>query len=384
MKNKYYIALQLIGISNELLIDIMNNLSDNDLKELFNGNYLEIEFKYNIHINKYAEKFNNKDYLKDILNKTKIIIEKNKQLGIKTVVYTNKYYPNRLKEIKNPPAIIYIKGRNIIKDDNKSIACVGTRTPTSYGINAIKSIVTNLTKENFTIISGLADGVDGISHKTCLNSGGRTIAVLAHGLDMIYPKKHEELANEILEHGGTLISEYPVGTKVDKFRFVHRNRIVSGLSQGVLMIEAKEKSGTKHTINFAEEQNKIIFCPVFSKFSVTSGLNVELLNSNKAIPIHGNDEYIKILYKLGYKLKYDKKIINKLKSNSINLLINKSLNDFSVNINDFKQNNCKIGFDVNKEDYAAFKKILKNNNITIREFFNAIINKVIDEDYKGE
>ncbi len=383
MSNKYYIALQLIGISNELLIDIMGNLSDRELRELFNGNFMEIEFKYNIHITKADEKFNNKNYLENILNKAEKILEKNKELSIKTVIYTSKYYPERLKKINNPPAILYIKGRYILKEDTKSIACVGTRTPSNYGINAIRAIVANLTKERFTIISGLAEGVDGISHRICLNNNGRTIAVLAHGLDMVYPKKHEELANEILERGGTLISEYPVGTNADKFRFVHRNRIVSGLSKGVLMIEAKEKSGTKHTINYAEEQNKTIFCPAFNKFSEISGLNLELLSKNKAIPIYGSDDYVKILDKLGYKVKYDDRMKNRIKSNSINKLINDSLSNINVNINQFKVSDGNLGIKVNREKYMNFKEILKSNDITVKEFFNSIINKVV-EDNEGE
>lgn len=383
MSNKYYIALQIIGISNELLIKIMESLSNSELRGLFNGNFMEIEFKYNIHMDKDAEKFNNKSYLETMLNKSEKILKKNKELNIKTVIYTSKYYPERLKKVSNPPAILYIKGRYILKEDNKSIACVGTRNPSNYGVNAIRSIVANLTKERFTIISGLAEGVDGISHKVCLNNNGRTIAVLAHGLDMIYPKKHEELADEILKGGGTLISEYPVGVNADKFRFVHRNRIISGLSKGVLMIEAKERSGTKHTINFAEEQKKVIFCPAFNKFTEISGLNLELLNNNKAIPIHGNDDYVKILYKLGYKIKYDTRMKNRIKSNSINKLINESLNNSSISINGFKVNDGNLGIKVNKETYINFKEILKENDITVKEFFNSIINKVV-EDNEGD
>lgn len=107
-----------------------------------------------------------------------------------------------------------------------------------------------MAKENFSIISGLALGIDAESHKACLNVGGRTIAILAHGLDMIYPRENIELSKSILNNGGTLISEYPVGTKPDKFRFVDRNRIVSGLSKGTIVFETKEKSGTMHTVDY--------------------------------------------------------------------------------------------------------------------------------------
>ncbi|MBP1889882.1 DNA processing protein [Clostridium moniliforme] len=380
---KYYIALQLMGISNDIIIKIMEVLSYKQLVNIFdNGNILEIEFKYNIHLGKYIQKFDDKIFLKNALNKAENIIKKNKVLGIKTIIFISKNYPRRLKLIKNPPAILYIKGRNILKEDDKSIACIGTRNPTNYGIKTTKSVISNLVREKFTIISGLAYGIDSISHESCLNNNGRTIAVLAHGLDIIYPKDHTKLAEEIVQSGGTLISEYPVGTKVDKFRFVHRNRIVSGLAAGVLMIEAKEKSGTRYTIDFAIEQNKKIFVPVFNKFSFESGLNLELLNSKKAIAINGDDDYVKILKQLDYKLKYDKRLINKLKSKQINLLINELLKETNIDVNEFKENDGKVSFDVNKETYSMFKQILKEEDITIKQFFNSIILGVLNK--RGE
>ncbi|ELC8438303.1 DNA-protecting protein DprA [Clostridium perfringens] len=378
---KYYIALQLIGISNDILIKIIELLSEKELKDLFeNKNILELEFKYNIHMNNYIEKLSNKNFLMKILSDAESVLEKNKLLGIRTIIFTSKYYPKRLKLIKNPPAIIYIKGRNILKSDEKSIACIGTRNPTSYGINVTKSIVTNLTKEKFTIISGLAYGVDKISHEISLKENGRTIAVLAHGLDIMYPKEHYELSKSILENGGTLISEYPVGTKADKFRFVQRNRIVSGLSAGILMVEAKEKSGTRHTVEFAIEQSKKIFVPVFNKFSFESGLNIELLKNKIAIPIQGDDDYIRILYELGYDLKYDKRMINNLKNKKINLLLNDSFKNVNININDLKEFDSKLGVSINKDIYIRFKTILKDRDITVKDFFNSIILGIVNEE----
>ncbi|MDU4418320.1 MAG: DNA-processing protein DprA [Clostridium perfringens] len=378
---KYYIALQLIGISNDILIKIIELLSEKELKDLFeNKNILELEFKYNIHMNNYIEKLSNKNFLMKILSDAESVLEKNKLLGIRTIIFTSKYYPKRLKLIKNPPAIIYIKGRNILKSDEKSIACIGTRNPTSYGINVTKSIVTNLTKEKFTIISGLAYGVDKISHEISLKENGRTIAVLAHGLDIMYPKEHYELSKSILENGGTLISEYPVGTKADKFRFVQRNRIVSGLSAGILMVEAKEKSGTRHTVEFAIEQSKKIFVPVFNKFSFESGLNIELLKNKIAIPIQGDDDYIRILYELGYDLKYDKRMINNLKNKKINLLLNDSFKNVNININDLKEFDSKLGVSINKDIYIRFKTILKDRDITVKDFLNSIILGIVNEE----
>lgn len=365
MNKKYYIALQLMGLTNELIIEIMENVSIGDLKRLFGGDVLDIEFKYNIHFDKHIKMFKSIDYLQKKIVYAENIIKKNNELEIKTILYINRYYPKRLKTIKNPPAIIYLRGKNITKLDDKSIACIGTRNPTNYGISAAQSIIGSLSREKFTIISGLAYGIDTIAHKVCLNNNARTIGVLAHGLDMIYPKENEDLANSILKNNGTLISEYPVGTKVDKFRFVNRNRIVSGLASGILMLEAKAKSGTMRTINFAKEQNKEIFCPSFNQFSLQSSLNLELLKNNKATPIYDDYGYVIILHKLGYKVKYDINIIKKIKSDNINNIITDSKFGF---------NNS---FDLDKETYTKFKDLLKQNNITCKEFFNSIINNIV-------
>ncbi|WP_195926793.1 DNA-processing protein DprA [Sarcina ventriculi] len=365
MNKKYYIALQLMGLTNELIIEIMENVSIGDLKRLFGGDVLDIEFKYNIHFDKHIKMFESIDYLQKKIVYAENIIKKNNELEIKTILYINRYYPKRLKTIKNPPAIIYLRGKNITKLDDKSIACIGTRNPTNYGISAAQSIIGSLSREKFTIISGLAYGIDTIAHKVCLNNNARTIGVLAHGLDMIYPKENEDLANSILKNNGTLISEYPVGTKVDKFRFVNRNRIVSGLASGILMLEAKAKSGTMRTINFAKEQNKEIFCPSFNQFSLQSSLNLELLKNNKATPIYDDYGYVIILHKLGYKVKYDINIIKKIKSDNINNIITDSKFGF---------NNS---FDLDKETYTKFKDLLKQNNITCKEFFNSIINNIV-------
>lgn len=376
MKKKYYIALYLLGINNETLILIINNLNESDLKQLFNGNQIEISYKYNIDLNKYENILCDKKLLNKKLLQAEEILKKNKELNIKTITFNQKYYPHRLKEIEDPPAIIYIKGRNILKCDDKSIACIGTRNPTKYGINAINSIVTNLVKEKFTIISGLAYGVDYLSHRKCVELGGRTIAVVAHGLDIIYPKEHKSLENEIIKLGGTIISEYPVGTKVEKFRFVRRNRLVSALSHGVLMIEAKEKSGTRHTVDFAIKQNKKIFTPRYNRLSLESGLNKFIIDTKIGTSLNGTNDYVKILSLLNYKLINNKKLLNTIKSNKINSLLN--LKSCTFNLNDIKEFDGKTAFNINKSDYIKFKNILKENNINIKEFFNGVIHNIIN------
>lgn len=118
-----------------------------------------------------------------------------------------------------------------------------------------------LNKNDCSIISGLACGVDKLAHQACISAGGKTVAVLAHGLDIIYPKENKTLAERILKSGGILMSEYPVGTKADRFRFVNRNRIIVGMSRAVIIYECDEKGGMMHNVEFASKQNKPIFCP---------------------------------------------------------------------------------------------------------------------------
>lgn len=183
-------------------------------------------------------------------------------------------YPQLLKQIYDVPISLYIKGNKKILNE-KNIGIVGCRDCTDYGKKAAKYFAYNLTKENFNIVSGLAKGVDSYAHwgsiganddikeyKKCGKpniSCGKTIAVLGNGLDMIYPKENIELANEIIKSGGLIISEYPCGTRPEKINFPARNRIISGISQGIIVVEAKEKSGTLITVDFALEQGRDVF-----------------------------------------------------------------------------------------------------------------------------
>ena len=200
-----------------------------------------------------------------------------------------KSYPQALKQIYDAPVSLYIRGNKEILN-GKNIGIVGCRECTDYGKKAAKYFAYNLSKEkSVNIVSGLAKGVDSYAHwgsvganiecestKNCgkkqescgkINNNcgkinddcGKTIAILGNGLDMIYPKENIELANEIIRNGGAIISEYPCGTKPDKMNFPARNRIISGLSKGIIVIEAKEKSGTLITVDFALEQGRDVF-----------------------------------------------------------------------------------------------------------------------------
>ena len=180
-----------------------------------------------------------------------------KENNIKIININEREYPQALKKIYDPPISLYVKG-NIKKLNNKNIGIVGCRECTTYGKKSAEYFAYNLSKQNINIVSGLAKGIDSYAHLGSLNTGN-TIAVLGNGLDMIYPKENLELANEIVKRGGTIISEYPCGTKPDKMKFPARNRIISGISSGIIVIEAKEKSGTLITVDFALEQGKDVF-----------------------------------------------------------------------------------------------------------------------------
>lgn len=180
-------------------------------------------------------------------------------------------YPQNLKQIYDPPISLYIKGNKDILN-NKNIGIVGCREYTDYGKKSAKYFSYNLSRQKINVVSGLAKGVDSYSHLGCLstyyenrNSGklalgcGKTIAVVGNGLDTVYPKENTEIANKIIESGGAIISEYPCGTKPDKMNFPARNRIISGISSGIIVVEAKEKSGTLITVDFALEQGRDVF-----------------------------------------------------------------------------------------------------------------------------
>lgn len=222
-------------------------------------------FDNNLDLMIYFDMFNNEAKVSEALSKADTILYRNKELGVKTTYYTASTYPIELAKIDNPPAIIYYKGAEFNEISDKTIACVGTRKPTRLSYNAANYLIPQWVKEDCSIISGLACGVDKISHQACITAGGKTIAVLAHGLDMIYPKENLSLADRILESGGILMSEYPVGTKVDKFRFVNRNRLIVGMSRAVVIYECDAQGGTVHNVEHAIKQHKPIFCPALGE-----------------------------------------------------------------------------------------------------------------------
>lgn len=189
-----------------------------------------------------------------LLDEELILIKKHK---IKVLTIDDKEYPSSLKYIDDPPYIIYLSG-NIKKEDLISIAVVGCRKPTIYGKMVTEKITLKLVKTGFTVVSGLARGIDTIAHKVTVENGGRTIAVLGSGLLNIYPYENRKLSSEI-EKNGAVLSEFPLRTSPERFNFPRRNRIISGLSLGTLVVEAGELSGALITARFSLEQGREVF-----------------------------------------------------------------------------------------------------------------------------
>ena len=195
----------------------------------------------------------------------------------------SKYYPEKLKNINGKPRELYCLG-NLELLNYKSIAVIGSRNYSNYGKRAAMEFSYNLAKENICIVSGMARGIDSFAHEATLKAKGKTIAILGSGLDVIYPKENIKLYEDIIKNDGLIISEYPLGTPPRKQNFPARNRIISGLSDGVLVIESRKNSGTNITVDFALEQGKDVFVIPGDIYSKTSD-GTNFLIKEGAIPV---------------------------------------------------------------------------------------------------
>lgn len=203
--------------------------------------------------------------------------------NIEIITCNDSKYPHKLKELNDTPILIYAKGNTNLLHTT-SVAIIGCRNGSEYGKTVAKKMSYELAKKNITIVSGLAKGIDAYSHTGTLLANGKTVAVLGNGLDTIYPNENVELANNILKNNGLIISEYIIGTKPVKNNFPERNRIISGLSDGVLVVEAKEKSGTFITVDYALEQGKEVYAipgNILSPYSF--GTNTLIKNGAKPV-----------------------------------------------------------------------------------------------------
>src|SRR3982751_5279659 len=182
-----------------------------------------------------------------------------KKLGGDILLLDDGIYPSALREIYDPPIVLYVKGAWSECLDQPCVGVVGSRKASTYGQNAAIMLARDLAQRGITVVSGFARGIDAAAHRGALEAGGRTVAVLGTGIDECYPRDHRKLGQEILDHGGAMVSQFPLGTPPVSENFPYRNRIISGLSLGVAVIEASENSGSLITARLAMEQNREVW-----------------------------------------------------------------------------------------------------------------------------
>lgn len=214
-------------------------------------------------------------------------MEKVEQAGISILTLADDGYPRLLREIGSPPLVLYVRGE-LTHQDEHALAVVGTRRATSYGREAVRRLTAGIAAAGITIVSGLARGIDAIAHQTALESGGRTIAVLGSGADVIYPPEHRKLAEQVAAQGA-IVSEFPLGTQPDRTNFPIRNRLISGLSLGTLVIEAGIKSGALITTRFAADQGRTVFAVPGPILSGNMEGNHQLLRDGATLAARAED-----------------------------------------------------------------------------------------------
>ncbi len=196
---------------------------------------------------------------RDLHQRAEAEIQKVRELGDDILVLDDGVYPALLREIYDPPIVLYVKGAWARCLEQPCVALVGSRRCSTYGQNAALMLARDLAQRGMTIVSGFARGIDAAVHRGALEAGGRTIAVLGTGIDECYPRDHRKLGQEILDHGGAMVSQFPLGTPPVSENFPYRNRIISGLSLGVVVVEAAENSGSLITARLAIEQNREVW-----------------------------------------------------------------------------------------------------------------------------
>jgi DNA processing protein len=211
---------------------------------------------------------------------------------IKLLTWDDDAYPRRLKEIDQPPPVLYLRGA-LLPEDEWAVAIVGTRRVTAYGRQVTEELAATLARNGVTVISGLARGVDSIAHQAALNAGGRTIAVMGTGADKIYPPENRRLAEQMLQQGA-LVSDYPLGTQPEGVNFPPRNRLISGLALAAVVVEAGQSSGALITASFAAEQGRDVFA-VPGNITAPQSQGTNRLIQDGAIPLLNPQQVLEAL-----------------------------------------------------------------------------------------
>lgn len=192
--------------------------------------------------------------------KARRTIDKATELGVRVVSAFEDAFPPLLRDLPDSPLVLYVKGT--LRSDLRNVACIGTREPSDFGVEVTRRLVALLAKDSWGIVSGLAKGIDAHSHRAALDNGAYTVAVLANGLDKVYPSENRELAGEIVERGGALISEQPFGAPATPPNLVQRDRLQSGMSIATVVMQTDLKGGSMHTVRFTLSQGRLLVAPV--------------------------------------------------------------------------------------------------------------------------
>jgi len=257
---------------------------------------------------------------------TKEYFSKLEKMSIQFVTEVDEDYPDNLRDLTDAPPVLYIKGK-LNKGFMNSIAIVGSRKMTSYGREVAERFAGELASMGITIISGLALGIDAAAHRAALDAGGTAVAVLASGLDTISPYSNLRLGLELIKKGGAIVSEYPLGHPPHHYNFPRRNRIISGLSKGVVVIEGAEKSGTLITASAAADQGRTVFAVPGQITSPLSGAPHFLIKNGAVLVTSAKD----VLEELDIQLIADRQMVEKIlpagpdESNIIDILTNEPL-----------------------------------------------------------
>ena len=268
---------------------------------------------------------------------------------MRNIILDDKDYPKQLKDIKRPPEELYFEG-DISCVNMPCITVVGSRNMSEYGKRMTRKIVKELVEAGVCIVSGLAVGIDSVAHETCLECGGKTIAVLGSGLNKVFPAENKGLFNRIINSGGCVMSEYMPNEEAQKSYFPARNRIVSGLSLGTLVIEAAYRSGTSITAKFAFEQGRKVFCLPNCVGSKNSAGTINLIKKGAILVTSGKD----VLYALGLIDSLDdyENFIEQQKINKMKMLEEEQLADLNES--------AKNVFNYIKENKIASTEIMCN------------------------
>lgn len=252
MENKkYWIWLSILGIGTKRLDKLFHKYEK--IENIWNAKEYELIYIEGIG-QSLAHKIASKEYKEKVNN----YIEEMENQNIKVITLQDKEYPDKLKNIFDKPIVLYVKGNKDILNDF-SLGIVGCRECSEYGKNTAIQIAECLSNNHINVISGMAKGIDSYAHIGALKGKEKTIAVVGCGVDVVYPSENYKLYNDIIQNDGAIVSEYIIGTQPERTYFPARNRIISGMSDGIIVVEAKEKSGTLITVDFALEQGKNVF-----------------------------------------------------------------------------------------------------------------------------